>query len=128
MITRMENVGIVVEDLPAAIDFFARLGLELEGEATVDQDWAARIGGFDEVRLDVAMMRTRTATALRGLSFSALKRFRREKLRPRRCLVNREVQEPTEAAAGGTFRRRRNVHWSGSPCTPVRRRRPPGIA
>jgi catechol 2,3-dioxygenase-like lactoylglutathione lyase family enzyme len=58
MITRMENVGIVVEDLPAAIDFFARLGLELEGEATVDQDWAARIGGFDEVRLDVAMMRT----------------------------------------------------------------------
>ncbi len=58
MITRMENVGIVVEDLPAAINFFARLGLELEGEVTVDQDWAARISGFDEVRLDVAMMRT----------------------------------------------------------------------
>ncbi|WP_275006316.1 VOC family protein [Promicromonospora iranensis] len=54
----MENVGIVVEDLPAAINFFARLGLELEGEVTVDQDWAARISGFDEVRLDVAMMRT----------------------------------------------------------------------
>lgn len=58
MITRMENVGIVVEDLQGAIEFFTQLGLELEGQATVDQDWAARVCGFDEVRCDIAMLRT----------------------------------------------------------------------
>jgi catechol 2,3-dioxygenase-like lactoylglutathione lyase family enzyme len=58
MITRMENVGIVVEDLAGVIEFFTRLGLELEGRATVDQDWAARVCGFDEVRCDIAMLRT----------------------------------------------------------------------
>jgi catechol 2,3-dioxygenase-like lactoylglutathione lyase family enzyme len=58
MITRMENVGIVVEDLPAAIEFFTELGLEVEGQGTVDQDWAARICGFDEVLCDIAMLRT----------------------------------------------------------------------
>jgi catechol 2,3-dioxygenase-like lactoylglutathione lyase family enzyme len=58
MITRMENVGIVVEDLQGAIEFFTELGLELEGQATVDQDWAARVCGFDEVRCDIAMLRT----------------------------------------------------------------------
>jgi catechol 2,3-dioxygenase-like lactoylglutathione lyase family enzyme len=58
MITRMDNVGIVVEDLPAAIEFFTELGLEVEGQGTVDQDWAARICGFDEVRCDIAMLRT----------------------------------------------------------------------
>jgi catechol 2,3-dioxygenase-like lactoylglutathione lyase family enzyme len=58
MITRMENVGIVVEDLQATVEFFTELGLELEGRATVDQDWAARVCGFDEVRCDIAMLRT----------------------------------------------------------------------
>lgn len=58
MITRMENVGIVVEDLQGAIEFFTQLGLELEGQATVDQGWAARVCGFDEVRCDIAMLRT----------------------------------------------------------------------
>ena len=55
---RMENVGVVVEDLEAAIAFFVELGMELEGETTVDGRWAARVAGLDEVRLDVAMVRT----------------------------------------------------------------------
>lgn len=55
---RMDNVGIVVADLEATIAFFLELGLELENEMTVDGPWAARISGFDEIRLDVAMMRT----------------------------------------------------------------------
>ncbi|MFC4942964.1 VOC family protein [Pseudonocardia sp. GCM10023141] len=57
-IKRMENVGVVVEDLEAAVAFFVELGMELEGETTVDGQWAARISGFDEIRLDVAMVRT----------------------------------------------------------------------
>jgi catechol 2,3-dioxygenase-like lactoylglutathione lyase family enzyme len=55
---RMENVGVVVEDLEAAIAFFVELGMELEGQTIVDGQWAARVSGFDEVRLDVAMVRT----------------------------------------------------------------------
>lgn len=55
---RVENVGIVVEDLDATVAFFLELGLELEGRMTVDQPWAARISGFDEVDVDIAMVRT----------------------------------------------------------------------
>jgi catechol 2,3-dioxygenase-like lactoylglutathione lyase family enzyme len=58
MINRLDNVGIVVEDLKAATAFFVELGLELEGEATVEGPWAARLSGFDDVRVDVAMVRT----------------------------------------------------------------------
>src|SRR5579863_4057674 len=58
-ILRMEHVGIVVEDLAAAIDFFARLGLELRGEASVEADWVDRVVGLDGVRLDIAMMQTK---------------------------------------------------------------------
>src|SRR5512135_946768 len=57
-ILRMDNVGIVVEDLAAAIAFFAELGLELEGEAPVEGPWADRVVGLDDVRVDIAMMRT----------------------------------------------------------------------
>jgi catechol 2,3-dioxygenase-like lactoylglutathione lyase family enzyme len=57
-IQRMDNVGIVVDDLKAAIAFFAELGLELEGEATVEGQWVDRIVGLDDVRNDIAMMRT----------------------------------------------------------------------
>jgi catechol 2,3-dioxygenase-like lactoylglutathione lyase family enzyme len=57
-IQRMDNVGIVVDDLEAATAFFAELGMELEGRMLVDGQWAARIAGLDEIRLDVAMMRT----------------------------------------------------------------------
>jgi catechol 2,3-dioxygenase-like lactoylglutathione lyase family enzyme len=62
-VTRMENVGIVVEDLAATVAFFVELGLELEGEMTVEGSWAARISGFDEVALDVAMVRTPDGTS-----------------------------------------------------------------
>ena len=57
-ILRMDNVGIVVDDLKAATAFFVRLGLELEGEATVEGRSVDRIVGLDGVRSDIAMMRT----------------------------------------------------------------------
>ena len=57
-IQRMDNVGIVVDDLEAAIAFFIELGLELEGETTVEGHWVDRIVGLDGVRSDIAMMRT----------------------------------------------------------------------
>jgi catechol 2,3-dioxygenase-like lactoylglutathione lyase family enzyme len=57
-IQRMDNVGIVVDDLAAAIAFFVELGLELEGEATVEGQWVDRVVGLDGVRSDIAMLRT----------------------------------------------------------------------
>jgi catechol 2,3-dioxygenase-like lactoylglutathione lyase family enzyme len=58
MIERMDNVGIVVDDLAAAIAFFVELGLELEGEGTVEGQWVDRVVGLDGVRSDIAMLRT----------------------------------------------------------------------
>jgi catechol 2,3-dioxygenase-like lactoylglutathione lyase family enzyme len=55
---RMDNVAIIVDDLKAAITFFAELGLELEGETTVEGQWVDRIIGLKGVRSDIAMMRT----------------------------------------------------------------------
>jgi catechol 2,3-dioxygenase-like lactoylglutathione lyase family enzyme len=55
---RMDNVLIVVDDLKAAIAFFSELGLELEGETTVEGQWVDRVVGLDGVRSDIAMMRT----------------------------------------------------------------------
>lgn len=57
-LNRMDNVLIVVDDLEAAIAFFTELGLELEGETTVEGQWVDRIVGLDGVRSDIAMMRT----------------------------------------------------------------------
>jgi catechol 2,3-dioxygenase-like lactoylglutathione lyase family enzyme len=57
-IRRMDNVGVVVDDLGAAVAFFVDLGLELEGEATVEGRWVDRVVGLDGVRTDIAMMRT----------------------------------------------------------------------
>src|SRR5437870_13868238 len=54
----MDNVGIVVESLDAAISFFAELGLELEGRATIEGDWAERVTGLRPMRVEIAMMRT----------------------------------------------------------------------
>jgi catechol 2,3-dioxygenase-like lactoylglutathione lyase family enzyme len=54
----MDNVGIVVEDLPAAIAFFGELGLELEGRALVEGEWAGRVTGLGDQRVEIAMMRT----------------------------------------------------------------------
>ena len=55
---RMDNVLIVVDDLEAAKAFFAELGMELEGETTVEGRWADRVVGLDGVRADIVMMRT----------------------------------------------------------------------
>ena len=57
-IKRMDNIGIVVEDLAAVIAFFIELGMEFEGEATVEGNWVDRVVALDEVRCDIAMMRT----------------------------------------------------------------------
>jgi catechol 2,3-dioxygenase-like lactoylglutathione lyase family enzyme len=54
----MDNVGIVVEDLAATIEFFRELGLELEGRAMVDGEWAGRVTGLGDQRVEIAMMRT----------------------------------------------------------------------
>jgi catechol 2,3-dioxygenase-like lactoylglutathione lyase family enzyme len=54
----MDNVGIVVENLKAAIAFFVELGLEIEGETTVEGQWVDRVVGLDGVRSDIAMLRT----------------------------------------------------------------------
>ena len=55
---RMDNVGIVVEDLGATIDFFRELGLELEGRATIEGEWAGRVTGLGDQHVEIAMMRT----------------------------------------------------------------------
>jgi catechol 2,3-dioxygenase-like lactoylglutathione lyase family enzyme len=55
---RMDNVGIVVESLDAAIAFFTELGLELEGRAMVDGEWSGRVTGLHGQRVEIAMLRT----------------------------------------------------------------------
>jgi catechol 2,3-dioxygenase-like lactoylglutathione lyase family enzyme len=57
-IQRMDNVGIVVEDLAATIEFFRELGLELEGQFMVEGEWAGRVTGLGDQRVEIAMMRT----------------------------------------------------------------------
>jgi catechol 2,3-dioxygenase-like lactoylglutathione lyase family enzyme len=54
---RMDNVGIVVDDLGGMIDFFRELGLELEGRAMVEGEWAGRVTGLGDQRVEIAMMR-----------------------------------------------------------------------
>ena len=55
---RMDNVGIVVESLDAAISFFVELGLRLEGRATVEGEWAGRVTGLEPQRVEIAMVVT----------------------------------------------------------------------
>jgi catechol 2,3-dioxygenase-like lactoylglutathione lyase family enzyme len=57
-VKRMDNVGIVVEDLDGAIDFFRELGLELEGRADIEGEWAGRVTGLGNQHVEIAMMRT----------------------------------------------------------------------
>jgi catechol 2,3-dioxygenase-like lactoylglutathione lyase family enzyme len=57
-VKRLDNVGIVVADLDAAIGFFTDLGLELEGRAPVEGSWADRVTGLQGMRVEIAMMRT----------------------------------------------------------------------
>lgn len=57
-IRRMDNVGIVVADLDAAITFFTTLGLTLEGRMRIDEPWAGRVTGVRDQRVEIAMLRT----------------------------------------------------------------------
>lgn len=57
-IERLDHVGVVVDDLEAAVAFFVELGLELEGEATVEGEWVDQLVGLDGVRADMAVVRT----------------------------------------------------------------------
>jgi catechol 2,3-dioxygenase-like lactoylglutathione lyase family enzyme len=57
-IQRMDHVGVVVEDLKAAVAFFVELGLELEGETIVEGEWVDQLVGLDGVRADLAFLRT----------------------------------------------------------------------
>jgi len=54
----MDNVGIVVDDLAATIEFFRELGLELEGRGMVEGEWAGRVTGLGDQRVEIAMLRT----------------------------------------------------------------------
>jgi catechol 2,3-dioxygenase-like lactoylglutathione lyase family enzyme len=54
----MDNVGIVVESLEGAISFFTELGLELEGRATIEGEWAGRVTGLGDQHVEIAMLRT----------------------------------------------------------------------
>lgn len=74
---RMDNVGIVFEDLAAAVAFFEELGLELQGEMTVEGSWSDRIVGLKGQRVDIAMMRTPD-----GHSRLELMRFQKPKAVP----------------------------------------------
>lgn len=58
MAIRMDNVGIVVADLTAAIDFFTDLGLELENRMTIEGEWSGRVTGVAGQRVEIAMLRT----------------------------------------------------------------------
>ncbi|NKL37768.1 VOC family protein [Rhizobium leguminosarum bv. viciae] len=55
---RMDNVGIVVDDLEETIDFFRDLGLEFEGRAAIEGEWAGRVTGLGDQHVEIAMMRT----------------------------------------------------------------------
>jgi catechol 2,3-dioxygenase-like lactoylglutathione lyase family enzyme len=57
-VKRMDNVGIVVEDLDTAIEFFTELGLSLEGRAPIEGEWADGVTGLRDMRVEMAMMLT----------------------------------------------------------------------
>ena len=57
-VKRMDNVGIVVEDIDAAVEFFTELGLALEGRAPIEGQWADGVTGLQNMRVEIAMMKT----------------------------------------------------------------------
>src|SRR5689334_8057705 len=57
-VKRMDNVGIVVENLDRAVEFFTELGLTLEGRMPIEGEWAGRVTGVHGQRVEIAMMRT----------------------------------------------------------------------
>ena len=57
-IKRLDHVSVVVDDLPAAIDFFTTLGMTIEGKAPIEGAWVDRVNGLEGVQVDITMMRT----------------------------------------------------------------------
>lgn len=57
-ITRLDHISVVVDDLPAAIEFFTVLGMSVEGEAPIEGPWVDRVNGIEGIRLEIVMMRT----------------------------------------------------------------------
>jgi len=115
-IQRMDNVGIVVDDLAAVTAFFVELGLELEGEMTVEGQWVDRVVGLDGVRNDIAMMRTSDGhgrlelTAWAEICASSCRRAAR---RRKRAPYKRAKGTTTPASAlenGGRDRFARDAH------------------
>ena len=74
-IKRLDHVSVVVDDLAAAIAFFAALGMTVEGEAPVEGPWVDRVNGLEKVQVDIVMMRTPD-----GHGRLELTRFRNPKL------------------------------------------------
>ena len=74
-IKRLDHVGVVVDDLVAAIDFFTALGMTIEGEMPIEGPWVDRVNGLENVRVDIVMMRTPD-----GLGKLELTKFRNPKL------------------------------------------------
>lgn len=58
MALRFDNMGIALVDLDAAVEFFTALGLEIEGRTVVEGEWAGRVTGLGDQRVEIAMMRT----------------------------------------------------------------------
>lgn len=91
-IQRLENVGVVVDDLPAATSFFAELGMALLGEAPVQGEWVDRVVGLEGVEVDVAMMQTPDGDGrLELMSFRAPPAHRGEHHAPANTLGIRRV-------------------------------------
>jgi catechol 2,3-dioxygenase-like lactoylglutathione lyase family enzyme len=74
-VKRLDHVSVVVDDLAAAIDFFAKLGMTLEGEMPIEGSWVDRVNGLEGVRVDIVMMQTPD-----GHGRLELTRFRHPKL------------------------------------------------
>jgi catechol 2,3-dioxygenase-like lactoylglutathione lyase family enzyme len=83
---RMDNVGIVVDDLGATIDFFRELGLELEGRAMVEGEWAGRVTGLGDQRVAADSPRSsrckRCAGSARAGARSSMRRHGRGLAQP----------------------------------------------
>jgi catechol 2,3-dioxygenase-like lactoylglutathione lyase family enzyme len=74
-VKRMDNIGLVVEDIDAAIEFFTELGLNLEGRAPIEGDWADGVTGLRGMPVEIAMMRTPDGHSRPGKRHSKLRRF-----------------------------------------------------
>ena len=88
---RMDNVGIVIDDLGGTIDFFRELGLELEGKATIEGEWAGRDTGLGDQRVEIAMMRTPDGNGRLELSRAACRRGSPQRAGERSRLPPRHV-------------------------------------